>query len=52
MVHTLLYAFFIRKKVFTHSHEGFLCLIFSCFECEGFDFKVFTATVAFLLFIC
>ena len=49
---TLLYAFFIRKKVFTYSHEGFLCLIFRCFECEGFDFKVFTATVAFLPFIC
>ena len=45
MVHTLLYAFFIRKKVFTHSHEGFLYLIFSRFECEGYDFKVFTATV-------
>ena len=44
--------FFIRKKTFTPSHGGFLCMIFRGFECEGFDFKVFTSAVAFLSFIC
>ena len=38
-----LYVFFILKKTFTLSHEGFFFLILYCFECEGFDFQAFTA---------
>ena len=37
-----IYVFYFPKKVFTHSHNARFLLIFSCFECEGFDFKVFT----------
>ena len=30
------------EKLFTHSHNARFFLIFNGFECEGFDFKVFT----------
>ena len=35
--------FFILKKVFTLSHEGFFFLIIRRFKCEGLRFQVFTA---------
>ena len=34
--------FYFPKKVFTHSHNARFLLIYKGFECEGFDFKVFT----------
>ena len=33
---------FSAKKAFTPSHRARFCLIYNGFECEGFDFKVFT----------
>ena len=40
-----IYGFYFPKKVFTPSHSTRFLLIFSGFECEGLDFKVFTRTV-------
>ena len=37
-----IYVFYIPKKVFTRSHNARFLLIYNGFECEGFDFKVFT----------
>ena len=37
-----IYVFYFLKKVFTHSRNARRLLIFNSFECEGFDFKVFT----------
>ena len=37
-----IYVFYFPKKVFTHSHNARFLLIYKGFECEGFDFKVFT----------
>ena len=37
-----IYVFYFPKKVFTRSHNARFLLIYNGFECEGFDFKVFT----------
>ena len=43
MFHSSIYAFFTLKKAFTPSHNARFAMSIIGFECEGLDFKVFTA---------